>query len=66
MKGMMKSAYCHQCEDCTFWEHDRGIFTATGWTGAGRKGGWCQYEPRTVRKNGDSTCHHWRSSKEKP
>jgi len=44
-----------ECANCAFWKLDRGVFTATGWTGDGETGD-CHLEPRTVFKRGDSLC----------
>ncbi len=49
------------CKNCAFWKVDRGIFTATGWTGDGDRG-WCHLEPKEVRKSADSLCHYFEVS----
>jgi hypothetical protein len=48
-----------ECKSCKWWEYDRGMFTATGWTGGNRLDGYCHYEPKTVVKKGDDKCHNY-------
>lgn len=45
-----------RCELCARWEHDFGIWTVTGWTGADKLDGYCYLMPKKVRKDGTECC----------
>jgi len=46
------------CKNCSFYEVDRGIHCANGWSGSGRAG-YCLYEPKRVSTRSDSKCSHF-------
>jgi hypothetical protein len=48
------------CRECVYWKQDRGTWSVTGWTGLHRDIGDCQFNPQTVRKDGDSFCREWK------
>lgn len=50
------------CRGCHYFKEDRGVFTATGWTGDGSRGH-CHVDPRPVMRNADAPACRYRVEK---
>jgi len=48
-----------KCENCKYWEKDRGIWCVNGWSGQGKKDGFCHLEIEKIYKNGEDFCSHY-------